>query len=79
MSTLTDVLNAVRRGVPGERVASRLGIDPGVAELALEHWVRLGIVTPAGDLSLGCTGCGDDGPLGKAERPPACRGCPFSR
>ena len=76
MSTLIDVLDAVRRGVPGERVAARLGIDPGVAELALDHWVRLGIVTPAGELSLGCSGCGDDGP---AQRPPACRGCPFSR
>ncbi|QAY62861.1 hypothetical protein ET495_05935 [Xylanimonas allomyrinae] len=82
MSVLTDVLDAVRRGVPGERLGAYLGVDDGLAELALDHWVRLGIVTPAGDLHLGCTACsGLTGTAGTqpTQRPPGCGGCPFSR
>ncbi|ACZ30956.1 hypothetical protein Xcel_1937 [Xylanimonas cellulosilytica DSM 15894] len=79
MSTLTDVLDAVRSGVPGERVAAHLGVDPGLADLALEHWMRLGIVTLAGDLQLGCTGCASPSGSERAERGPGCAGCPFSR
>jgi hypothetical protein len=60
MSVLADVFDAVRRGVPASRVAATLDIDPGLAESALDHWIRLGLVTDAGDLSLGCTGCGTD-------------------
>ncbi|MDR0482081.1 MAG: hypothetical protein LBH13_02815 [Cellulomonadaceae bacterium] len=57
MSVLTDVLNEVKRGVPADHVGQSLGIDQGLAEAAVDHWVRLGIVTPAGDLNLGCTAC----------------------
>ena len=79
MSVLTDVLDAVTRGVPGERVASYLGVDAGLAALALDHWVRLGIVTPSGDLQLGCTACPGLHGGEPVERAPSCAGCPFSR
>ncbi|QAY71255.1 hypothetical protein [Xylanimonas protaetiae] len=79
MSVLADVLDAVRRGVPGDHVAAHLGVDPGLADLALDHWVRLGIVTPAGDLQLGCTGCSGLAGGARVERAPSCAGCPFSR
>ena len=74
-----DVLDAVRRGVPGERLGAHLGVDEGLAELALEHWVRLGIVTPAGDLQLGCTACSGLNGGERVEQAPSCAGCPFSR
>jgi hypothetical protein len=79
MSTLGDVLDAVRRGVPAQSVAASLGIDSGLADLALDHWVRLDIITPAGNLHLGCGSC--SGPAGEDQnqRAPGCAGCPFSR
>jgi hypothetical protein len=82
MSTLVDVLDAVRCGVPGPRVASYLGIDDGLAEVALDHWVRLGILTRAGDLHLGCSACQSSGGRtvdDRAPQAPPCAGCPFSR
>jgi hypothetical protein len=57
MTLLTDVLTAVRRGVPSDRLGPALGLDDNLAAAALDHWVRLGIVTPSGDLTLGCTAC----------------------
>lgn len=75
MSVLTDVLGAVRSGISADRLGPVLGVDAGLAALALEHWVNLGVVTPSTELSLGCTTCGsDDAPTG-----PTCVGCPFSR
>lgn len=79
MSVLIDVLDAVKRGVPGERVGAYLGVDPGLADAALDHWVRLGIVTPSGDLQLGCTGCSGLNGGERVEHAPSCAGCPFSR
>lgn len=75
MSVLDLVLAEVRTGARPGAVAARLGIDPGLAEAALDHWVRLGVVTPASDLALGCSGCGTEP---AATRAPACRGCPLS-
>lgn len=75
MSVLDAVLAEVRTGARPGAVAVRLGIDPGLAEAALDHWVRLGVVTPASDLALGCSGCGTEP---DATRAPACRGCPLS-
>ncbi|HEY0188856.1 MAG TPA: hypothetical protein VGC67_15295 [Cellulomonas sp.] len=74
MSVLEDVLREVRTGARPGLAAARLGIDPGLAEAALDHWVRLGVVTPADALALGCSGCGTtaDG----AAPGPTCAGCP---
>lgn len=78
MSVLDAVLAEVRTGARPGAVAVRLGIDPGLAEAALDHWVRLGVVTPASDLALGCSGCGTAVPDEPAVRAPGCRGCPLS-
>lgn len=73
MSVLDAVLAEVRTGARPHAAAARLGIDPGLAEAAVDHWVRLGVVTPAEALELGCSGCGT------GERAaPACGGCPFA-
>jgi hypothetical protein len=73
VSVLDAVLAAVRTGARPHAAAARLGIDPGLAEAAVDHWVRLGVVTPAEALELGCSGCGT------GERTaPACGGCPFA-
>ncbi|GAB2472862.1 hypothetical protein [Xylanimonas ulmi] len=83
MSVLVRVLDAVRSGVSTDRLGSYLGVDDGLAQAALDHWVRLGLVTPAGDLTLGCSGCGPAqavvGGRGVTAAGPACGGCPFSR
>jgi hypothetical protein len=70
VSVLEDVLREVRTGARPALAAARLGIDPGLAEAALDHWVRLGVVTPADALALGCSGCGT------GEQAPSCPGCP---
>ncbi|HEY0215005.1 MAG TPA: hypothetical protein VGC57_01285 [Cellulomonas sp.] len=75
MSVLEDVLREVRTGARPGLAAARLGIDPGLAEAALDHWVRLGVVTPAEALNLGCSGCGTQ-PVEGAAPAPACAGCP---
>lgn len=79
MSVLTDVLAQARTGATVDRIASVLDADRGLVEAALDHWVRLGVVTPA-DTLLGCHGCG--GPAGSGTAggdgpvSPACAGCP---
>lgn len=78
MSVLVDVLDAVRAGVPAPHLGAWLGVDDGLAEAALDHWVRLGFVTPAGELALGCTACGGE-PDPARPRAPSCTGCPFGR
>jgi hypothetical protein len=72
LTVLDRVLNAVRAGVPSDRLPTALNIDPGLAEMAVDHWVRLGIVTPAGSLALGCAECP---PISR--RPATCKACPF--
>jgi len=72
VSVLTDVLTQARAGGTVDRIASALGTDRGLVEAALDHWVRLGVVTRADDL-LGCGGCGPDS---AAPPSPACAGCP---
>ena len=95
MSVLTAVLDAVRRGVPAPHVARHLGIDPGLADLALEHWERVGVITPAGDLRLGCQSCAGvpgtvlpgtvlpgtvpPGAISPGAPAAGCTGCPFAR
>lgn len=76
MNVLDAVLAEVRTGARPGLVAARLGIDPGLAEAALDHWVRLGVVTPTADLGLGCAGCGTDPQAGPV--PAGCRGCPIA-
>lgn len=73
MSVLDAVLAEVRTGARPHAAAARLGIDPGLAEAAVDHWVRLGVVTPAEALELGCTGCGS-----RERTAPSCAGCPFA-
>jgi len=71
-SVLAQVLAAVQAGVPQDSLASKLGIDPGLAALAVEHWVRLGVVTDPASLRLGCATCPPP-----AARSATCKGCPF--
>ncbi len=80
MSVLIAVLDAVRRGVPSDDVARHLGVDPGLAQLAVEHWVRTGVITPAGELGLACRSCPAPSAAGEpAKTTRGCPGCPFSR
>jgi predicted transcriptional regulator len=75
MSVLTDVLREARGGATTDRIASVLGIDAGLAEAAVDHWVRLGIVARAGDvLDAGCHTCEPT-----PGRSLACAGCVFAR
>ncbi len=74
MSVLVDVLAQARTGASVDRIAATLDADRGLVEAALDHWVRLGVVTPAQTL-LGCGGCG--AAAGGAEpSAPTCAGCP---
>ena len=77
---LGQVLTAVRSGIPTNRLAATLGIDAGLAEMALQHWIQLGVITPAGELSLVCNGCAPTTVAG-ADNPKSakCVGCPFAR
>ena len=81
MSVLADTFQTLARGVPTNRVGAVLGIDQGLAEACIDHWVRLGMVTPSGSLTLGCTDCSALGSSGvqATDRPPSCFGCPFTR
>jgi len=78
MSVLAQTFQTLARGVPASQVGAALGIDQGLAEACIDHWVRLGMVTTSGSLTMGCTDC-----LGAAQantaRPPSCFGCPFTR
>ena len=92
MSVLADTFQTLARGVPTNRVGAVLGIDQGLADACIDHWVRLGMVTPSGSLTLGCTDCsarterqreakpalGSSGEPA-TDRPPSCFGCPFTR
>lgn len=71
MSVLADVLRETRTGARPGAVAARLGLDLGLVEAAVDHWVRLGVITPVEALGLGCSGCGTSGSAGAA-----CAGCP---
>ncbi len=74
MSVLTDVLREARAGATTDRIAANLGIDTGLAEAAVDHWVRLGIVSRSSDVLGGdaCHGC-EPSP----GRSLACAGCVF--
>ena len=75
MSVLTDVLREARGGATTDRIAANLGIDAGLAEAAVDHWVRLGIVTRAGAvLDAGCEACEP-----AAARSLACAGCVLAK
>lgn len=69
---LHRVLEAVQAGVPPHRVAAALGIDPGLARLALDHWIGMGVIVDAKELGLACATC----PPPEAQ-PIKCKGCPF--
>jgi hypothetical protein len=80
VSLLAAVLDETRRGHGADAIAARLGVEPGLVDAAVDHWVRVGAMTRAGDL-LGCGGCGTG--AGPADAPgpaasPACRGCPIA-
>jgi predicted transcriptional regulator len=76
MSVLTDVLREARGGATTDRIAANLGIDAGLAEAAVDHWVRLGIVSRSGDV-LGGAGCHGCEPT--PGRSLACAGCVFAK
>lgn len=71
MSVLADVLAETRAGATPERAARNLGLDQGLVDAALDHWVRLGVVTSvcAGPRVVGGA-C--------ASATPACAGCPVA-
>lgn len=73
MSALGSVLAAVQAGVPEGRLAASLGLDGGLVEMALEYWLRVGVITRASDLTLGCGTCPPP-----AQRTGKCLGCPFA-
>lgn len=70
MSFLTSVLDEARTGATTARIAVRLAAPESLVEAAMDHWVRLGVVTSAG------TACGTCAP-----RPedPVCAGCAVAR
>ncbi len=72
MSLLGAVLDSTRSGRTPARTADALGVPVGLVEAALDHWVRLGVVTPAGELVGLCAGC-------TPAAGPACPTCPFAR
>ena len=76
MSMLTDVLREARGGATTDRIAANLGIDAGLAEAAVDHWVRLGIVSRSSDVLGGdaCHGCEPSPGLSLA-----CAGCVFAK
>ncbi|MGV8977852.1 MAG: hypothetical protein ACOH17_07395 [Cellulomonas sp.] len=75
MSVLTDVLREARSGATTDRIAANLGIDTGLAEAAVDHWVRLGIMSRSSDvLGDACHGC-EPSP----GRSLACAGCVFAK
>jgi len=74
---LTRVLTALRLGVATDKLATTLGIDQGLADLALDHWVQQGVVTPAGQLGLLCVTCAPG--TEPTTKPAKCVGCPFAR
>lgn len=77
---LGRVFQTLASGIPSTLLASHLGIDQGLADACVDYWVRVGLVTPTGDISIGCTSCSaPSGGLPGADRPPSCRGCPFTR
>ncbi|WP_448631201.1 hypothetical protein [Cellulomonas soli] len=59
-----------RRGDP-DAVARRLGLDQGLVDAAIDHWVRLGVVTSV------CAGPRAPG-AACAAATPACAGCPVA-
>ncbi|WP_449386284.1 hypothetical protein [Cellulomonas soli] len=71
MSVLTDVLTATRAGATPDAVARRLGLDQGLVDAAIDHWVRLGVVTSV------CAGPRAPG-AACAAATPACAGCPVA-
>jgi len=79
VSLLAAVLDETRRGHGADAIAARLGVERGLVDAAVDHWVRVGAVTRAGDL-LGCGGCGTGGgpPGAPGVASPACRGCPVA-
>ena len=78
---LGQVLTAVRAGVPTNKLAATLGIDPGLTDMALQHWVNRGVITTAGELALVCNGCAPNTVANNSQQPksPKCVGCPFAR
>jgi len=78
VSVLVDVLREARSGATTERIAARLGIDPGLAEAALDHWVRLGVVARS-DATPGAGGAECGGCTPPPGRALACAGCVFAR
>jgi len=79
VSVLTDVLAGARRGLPTGRIAAELGVGRDLVDAALDHWVRLGVVTSTDDL-LSCASCGTAAAAARsAPSAPSCVGCPFRR
>ena len=77
MSVLADVLREARAGGTTAHIAARLGLDPGLAEAAIDHWVRLGVVARCGGTPGAAGPCGGCAPaVGSAA---GCAGCVFAR
>lgn len=71
MSVLADVLAQTRAGATPQRAARTLGLDQGIVDAAIDHWVRLGVVTSV------CAGTRSTAGTCVAAAP-ACAGCPLA-
>ncbi|SNU02464.1 hypothetical protein SAMN06298212_13715 [Ruaniaceae bacterium KH17] len=64
------VLESFARGATVERAAAAAGLDAELAELAAEHFSRLGVVQLP-------KACGES--CGSPSASLACKGCPFAK
>jgi hypothetical protein len=72
---LAQVFAALKAGTATDQLAMRLGLDDGIVAAAVDHFVALKMVTPAGELAVGCVDCS---PNSAADLPPSCFGCPIT-
>lgn len=70
------MLTAFRRGATVEQAGRIAGLSRDVAELAAEHYQRLGLIEVREPGAPGCGSCPGTNP--QAEMTPACAGCFFA-
>ncbi|MFD1506403.1 hypothetical protein FE374_16585 [Georgenia yuyongxinii] len=66
-----DVLTALRDGASPAAAAARIGRDPALVDVMVDHYRRLGLVADPG-CSGPCVGAQTE------TLPPGCRGCPLA-
>ncbi len=66
---MTSLLDSFARGATVESAGAVAGLDPELAELAADHYARLGLI----QLPTACGTCESQ------SASLACKGCPFAR